>query len=73
MKEIVVKLYIQSIHAKLELCRIACATLFSKLKNRKLTLAEKSAISAQWNQRLREGDILALFLDLLRRHERGQG
>jgi hypothetical protein len=72
VEEIVVTLYIQTIRAKLELCRIVCASLCSTLEDPNLTLAESSMISARWAQRLRDGDILAFFLDLLRRDEREQ-
>jgi len=72
VEEIAVRLYVQSIRAKLELCRIACATLSNKLEDPNLSDSEKSAIAADWDQRLRDGDILAFFLDLVRRLEREQ-
>lgn len=69
MEEIIQRLHIQTIRAKLELCRIVCASLAKEFENPHLSLREKDAIAIQWEKLLREGDVLALLLDLLRRKE----
>ncbi|MGA3032002.1 MAG: hypothetical protein ABSD70_01890 [Terracidiphilus sp.] len=63
MEEIVAKLQIHTIRAKLGLCRIVCASLAAEFDNRKLTFREKSAIVHQWDKLLTEGDTVAFFLD----------
>ena len=70
VEEIIEGLQIQTIRAKLELCRIMCACLAAELENPSLTQHERTAIAMQWDHLLREGDILAFFLDLLRRRDK---
>ncbi len=70
MSEIIKGLGIETIIPKLELCRIVCASLASELQNPRLTITERAVIAVEWGHRVKEGDILALFADLLRRRER---
>lgn len=70
MEEIIRRLEIQTIKAKLELCRIVCASLAAQFDTPDLTHIERATIARQWNKLLAEGDTLAFFLELLRRRER---
>ncbi len=72
VEEIVGRLQIQTIRAKLELCRIVCASLAAQFDNPQLSCREKAIIAGQWDKLLIEGDILAFFLELLRRRGREQ-
>ena len=70
MEEIINGLHIQTIRAKLELCRLVCETLAREFENPNLSFSEKTVLSRQRSKLLREGDILALFLELLGRREK---
>ena len=63
-------LYIQSLRAKLELCRIIAASLMNSIESQKLTTEERRAGFRCWVTIARDGDILELMLDLIRRRER---
>ena len=61
---------IETLRPKLEFCRTLCASLASELENPRLTITERTVIAAEWDHAVKEGDILALFVDLLRRRDR---
>lgn len=63
-------LYIQSLRAKLELCRITGAALMRELESPMLTVKAKREVFYRWFDVTRDGDILGFVLELVRRSER---
>ena len=70
MEEIIRRLFVQTLRAKLELCRLVAAALMVELESPLLTITEKRAAFRQWVSITRDGDVLMFVLELLRRHER---
>ncbi len=70
MNDILDNLYVHTLQAKLALTRIVGASLMYELESPKLTLYEKRAGFRRWVEVTRDGDVLALMLDLFRRQKK---
>lgn len=70
MEEILHSMYVQSLRAKLELCRITAASLMESLDSPKLTVEERQTGYQRWTDVTRDGDVLEFMLELLRRRGR---
>jgi hypothetical protein len=70
VEETIRDLYIQSLRAKLELCRIVSARLMCDLESPRLTDRQKREEFCRWFDVTRDGDILEFVFELLRRRER---
>lgn len=72
MEEISNSLRMQTIRAKLELSRVVCASLAEEFDDPRLSLEERAAIAREWERSATDGDVLALFLDLLRHRDKSE-
>jgi hypothetical protein len=63
-------LYVQSLKAKLELCRIVSARLMEEAESQELPARKQRESFCRWFDVTRDGDILEFVFELLRRHER---
>lgn len=62
-------MFLQSLRAKLELCRLVAARLMEELEHPARNTLEKRCLFRRWEDMTRNGDTLEFVLDLLRRHE----
>lgn len=70
VEEIISRLSIQAIKAKVELCRIVTAALMRKLESVNLTANERRVACCRWAEVARDGDTLEVALELQRRRKR---
>jgi len=70
VEETIRNLYVQSLRAKLELCRIVSARLMEELESRELPARRHGESFCRWFNVTRDGDILEFVFELLRRRER---
>ncbi len=70
VEDVINRLRIQTVKAHLELRRIVCASLASKLDNGYVTVDQRAAIAVCRDALLREGDLFAFYLELLRRKQK---
>ena len=70
MEETIRDLFVQSLRAKLELCRVVSARLMHDLESPRLTDRQKQESFCRWFDATRDGDILEFVFELLRRRER---
>lgn len=68
--EIITRLSVQAIRAKLELCRIVAAALTRRLELPGCTEEERRVDSSRWLEVTRDGEALELALERQRRHLR---
>jgi hypothetical protein len=64
------ELQIQTIRAKLELCRIVAASLMKSIQSQELSADEMRSGYRCWLRITQDGDALEWALDLIRRRER---
>jgi len=70
VEETIHNLYVQSLKAKLELCRIVSARLMEELESQELPARRRGDSFCRWFNVTRDGDILEFVFELLRRRER---
>jgi hypothetical protein len=74
MEEFLQHLYVGTLRAKMDLCRVIAATLMDSLHSPTLTVYERQAGFRRWEEVTQNGDTLEFMLELIRRREKeGRG